>query len=121
MFSLAVICYQMLTGKLPYGAEIARIRGKSDARKLRYRSAGDDDRNVPVWIDGALRRALHPDPWKRHEDLSEFIFELRSPNPAYLDTKITPLLERSPLLFWKLTSVILAGVVVVLLGLLHAR
>ncbi|MBR0850926.1 bifunctional protein-serine/threonine kinase/phosphatase [Bradyrhizobium diazoefficiens] len=121
MFSLAVICYQMLTGKLPYGAEIARIRGKSDARKLRYRSAGDDDRNVPAWIDGALRRALHPDPLKRHEDLSEFVFELRNPNPAYLDTSITPLLERSPLLFWKLTCVILAGVVVVLLALLHAR
>lgn len=121
MFSLAVICYQMLTGKLPYGAEVARIRGKSDARKLRYRSAGDDDRNVAAWIDGALRRALHPDPFKRHEDLSEFTFELRNPNPAYLDTKITPLLERSPLLFWKLTTVILAGVIVVLLGLLHAR
>jgi serine/threonine protein phosphatase PrpC len=121
MFSLAVICYQMLTGRLPYGAEIAKIRGKSDARKLRYRSAGDDDRNVPAWIDGALRRALNPDPWKRHEDLSEFIFELRNPNPAYLDTKITPLLERSPLLFWKLTTVILACAVVVLLALLHAR
>ncbi|MFK4538950.1 serine/threonine protein kinase [Bradyrhizobium ottawaense] len=120
MFSLAVICYQMLTGKLPYGAQIARIRRKADVRRLKYRSA-DDDRNVPAWIDGALRRALHPDPYKRHEDLSEFVFELRTPNPAYLDTRITPLLERSPLMFWKLTSAALACAVVVLLALLHAR
>src|SRR3954454_22541755 len=52
MFSLAVVCYELLTGKLPYGAQVAKIRGKSDARKLRYRSAGNDDRNVPAWIDG---------------------------------------------------------------------
>lgn len=120
MFSLAVICYQMLTGRLPYGTQVARIRRKSDVRRLKYRPA-DDDRNVPAWVDGALRRALHPDPYKRHEDLSEFVFELRSPNPAYLDTRITPLLERSPLMFWKLTSAALACAVVVLLALLHAR
>lgn len=120
MFSLAVICYQILTGKLPYGTQVARIRRKADVRRLKYRPA-DDDRNVPAWIDGALRRALHPDPYKRHEDLSEFVFELRSPNPAYLNTRITPLLERSPLMFWKLTSAALACAVVVLLALLHAR
>ncbi|WP_439405342.1 protein kinase domain-containing protein [Bradyrhizobium sp. DASA03076] len=121
MFSLASICYQMLTGSLPYGAQLARIRGRSDAWKLRYRPASHDDRAVPVWIDGALRKALHPDPNKRHEDLFEFTYELRNPNPAYLSTRTTPLLERNPLLFWKLTTVTLACVVVVLLALLHAR
>jgi serine/threonine protein kinase len=121
MFSLATICYQMLTGDLPYGAQIARIRGRSDAWKLRYRPASHDDRAVPVWIDGALRKALHPDPNKRHEDLFEFTYELRNPNPAYLSTRTTPLIERNPLLFWKLTTVVLACSVVVLLALLHAR
>jgi serine/threonine protein phosphatase PrpC len=120
MFSLAVICYQMLTGKLPYGTQIASIRRKADVRRLKYRPANDDS-NVPAWVDGALRRALHPDPYKRHEDLSEFVFELRTPNPAYLDTRITPLLERSPLMFWKLTTAALACIVVVLLAMLHAR
>ncbi|MEW6146852.1 MAG: protein kinase domain-containing protein [Bradyrhizobium sp.] len=119
MFSLAVICYQMLTGKLPYGTQVARIRRKADVRRLQYRPA-DDDRNVPAWVDGALKRALHPDPYKRHEDLSEFIFELRTPNPAYLDTRITPLLERNPLMFWKVTSAALACTVIVLLALLHS-
>jgi serine/threonine protein phosphatase PrpC len=121
MFSLAVICYQMLTGKLPYGAQVAKIRGRADARKLTYRPAEDDERNIPGWVDGTLRKALHPDPTKRHEDLSEFVFELRNPNPAYLSSRTRPLIERNPLLFWKLTTVVLAGGVVVLLALLHAR
>jgi len=121
MFSLATICYQMLTGELPYGAQIARIRGRSDAWKLRYRPASHDDRAVPIWIDGALRKALHPDPNKRHEDLFEFTYELRTPNPAYFATRTTPLIERNPLLFWKLTTVLLACTVVALLALLHAR
>jgi serine/threonine protein phosphatase PrpC len=121
MFSLAAICYQMLTGVLPYGAQIAKIRGRSDVRKLRYRPAEDDDRNIPVWVDGALKKALHPDPYKRYEDVSEFLFELRNPNPAYLRTRTTPLIERNPLLFWKLTTVALACTVVALLALLHAR
>ncbi len=43
MFSLGVIAYQMLTGKLPYGADSAKARTKSQFRKLRYRSARDDD------------------------------------------------------------------------------
>ena len=121
MFSLAAICYHMLTGHLPYGAQLAKIRGRSDAWKLRYRPAIDAERGIPGWIDGALRKALHPDPYKRHEDISEFVFELRNPNPAYLATRTTPLLERNPLMFWKLTTAALACAVVVLLALLHAR
>ena len=62
MFSLGVITYQMLTGRLPYGAEVARARTRSQFSKLRYRSALDDNREIPAWIDGALRRAVHPDP-----------------------------------------------------------
>jgi serine/threonine protein phosphatase PrpC len=121
MFSLAAICYHMLTGHLPYGAQLAKIRGRSDAWKLRYRPAIDAERGIPGWIDGALRKALHPDPYKRHEDISEFVFELRNPNPAYLATRTTPLLERNPLLFWKLTTAILACTVIVLLAVLRLR
>jgi len=121
MFSLAAICYHMLTGHLPYGAQLAKIRGRSDARKLQYRPAIDAERGIPGWIDGALRKALHPDPYKRHEDLSEFVFELRNPNPAYLASRTTPLLERNPLLFWKLTTAILACTVIALLAALRLR
>ena len=96
MFSLGVIAYQMLTGKLPYGAQIAKARTRSQFGKLRYHSALDDNREIPAWIDGALRKAVHPDPGKRYESLSEFMFDLRHPNSKYLETSRQPLIERNP-------------------------
>jgi serine/threonine protein phosphatase PrpC/ribosomal protein L39E len=120
-FSLGVIAYQMLTGKLPYGSQIAKARTKSLQRKLRYSSAVDDNREVPAWIDGALKRAVHPDPYKRYEELSEFVFDLRRPNANYLNSPPVPLIERNPLLFWQCLSVLLACMVLVLLFLHYGR
>jgi ribosomal protein L39E len=109
----------MLIGTLPYGASAAKARTKSQVGKLRYISALDDDREIPVWIDEALRRAVHPDPNKRYESLSEFMFDLRNPNANYLGSLATPLLERNPLLFWKCTTAILACIVIALLASQH--
>jgi len=116
-FSLGVITYQMLTGKLPYGARIANARTKSQQRRLTYKSAIDDNREIPAWIDMTLRRAVHPDPSKRYEELSEYTFDLRRPNPSYLNASPVPLMERNPLLFWQCLCALLAGLVLVLLGL----
>jgi serine/threonine protein phosphatase PrpC len=115
MFSLGVIAYQMLTGRLPYGAKVAQARTRSQQRRLTYRSALDDDRDIPAWIDGAIRTAVQPDPNKRYEALSEFVFDLRHPNASYLRQSPAPLLERNPLLFWKAVSFILACAVAALL------
>jgi serine/threonine protein phosphatase PrpC/predicted Ser/Thr protein kinase len=115
LFSLGVITYHMLAGNLPYGARMARARTQSEFRKLRYEPISGPDSSIPAWIDGALKRAVHPDPAKRHESLSEFIFDLRNPNARYL-ARATPLAERNPLLFWKLTTVLLGVLVVILLA-----
>jgi len=114
IFSLGVIAYQMLTGRLPYGAEVAKLRTRAQVRKLRYASALDEKREIPAWIDGTLRKAVHPDPTRRYEELSEFVFDLRHPNREFLRSP-APLLERNPLLFWKCLSAILAVLVFVLL------
>jgi serine/threonine protein phosphatase PrpC len=121
LFSLGVITYQMLTGKLPYGARIAKARTKSQLGKLRYDPARSDTCEIPPWIDGALRKALHPDPYQRYQSLSEYIFDLRHPNAKYLNASATPLIERNPTLFWKCATVILACVIIGLLALQHAR
>ena len=115
-FSLGVITYQMLTGKLPYGSQAAKVRTKSQYRKLRYNSALDDNREIPAWIDWALKRAVHPDPDKRYEALSEYVFDLRQPNMNYLNASPTPLIQRNPLLFWKGLCFILACIVLFLLA-----
>ncbi len=119
LFSLGVITYQMLTGTLPYGSQIAKARTRAQFRKLKYRPALDDDGGIPAWIDGALRRAVHPDPNQRYESLSEYTFDLRHPNAKYLNASAKPLIERNPLLFWKCTTVILACIVVALLASQH--
>ncbi|WP_159006979.1 bifunctional protein-serine/threonine kinase/phosphatase [Bradyrhizobium sp. S69] len=121
LFSLGVITYQMLTGKLPYGAQIAKARTKSQLGKLKYEPARSDTREIPPWIDGALRKALHPDPYQRYESLSEFVFDLRHPNAKYLNASATPLIERNPTLFWKCATLILACTVVGLLAMWHLR
>jgi serine/threonine protein phosphatase PrpC/ribosomal protein L39E/aminoglycoside phosphotransferase len=118
IFSLGVIAYQMLTGRLPYGTQVARTRTKAQQRKLRYRSALDDNRDVPAWIDGTLKKAVHPDPYQRYEELSEFVFDLRHPNKKFIATASMPLIERDPLLFWKCLSAIFFVALLIVLALL---
>ncbi len=116
LFSLGVITYQMLTGKLPYGAEVAKSTTKAAQRKLTYSPIAKDDRGIPVWIDGALCKAVHPDPSKRYEELSAFLFDLRNPNKEFMNMTRPPLLERDPVVFWQGVSFILAVIIVILLN-----
>ena len=99
LYSLGVIAYQMLGGRLPYGAEAARVRTRSAQRRLEYQTLLDERREIPAWIDAALRKAVHPDPLQRYESLSELVHDLRHPNTALL--RPTPLVARNPALFWK--------------------
>ena len=117
IFSLGVIAYQMLSGRLPYGAEVPKTRTKSAQRNLKYISLLNHDRNVPVWIDEAIRKAVHPSPAQRHEDVSEFIYDLHHPNQAFLNKTRPPLMERDPVKFWRGVSIVLAVIIVILLSL----
>ena len=115
LYSLAVITYQMLTGKLPYGINVSKARTRSAQKKLNYISALHDDREIPAWVDFTLQTALHPNPYKRYAELSEFIFDLSQPNKAFLNKTAPPLMERNPVLFWKSVSLFLSIIVVILL------
>jgi len=115
LFSLGVIAYQMLSGKLPYGTKVAKTRTRAAQRKLTYRSLLDEHREIPPWIDDALKKAVHPDPTKRYDELADFTYDLRHPNEAYINKTRPPLIERNPVAFWKTVSFILAIVIVALL------
>lgn len=119
LFSLGVIAYQMLTGKLPYGVQVPRARTRAAQRKLYYEPARTDERPIPAWVDEAIAKAVHPDPYKRYEELSEFVYDLSHPNQAFLSKTRPPLMERSPLAFWKTVSFILAAALAVALYKLH--
>ncbi|MBG7602101.1 MAG: serine/threonine protein kinase [Gammaproteobacteria bacterium] len=81
IFSLGVIAYEMLTGKLPYG-EISSERAAK--KRCIYTSAREHNLMVPEWIDAALEKALQQHPEKRYALLSEFITDLARPNQRLL-------------------------------------
>lgn len=115
-FSLGVIAYQMLSGRLPYSTRVARTNTRAAQLKLVYETVLDAKRTIPSWIDGAIRTAVHPDPSKRYEAISEFVHDLRHPNPKYVREHAEPLIERNPLLFWKGLSLILFCLLLALLA-----
>jgi hypothetical protein len=58
-------------GRLPYGAKMARTRtNRSSATEIPF--GARRQQQIPAWIDGVLKKAVHPDPYKRYEALSEF-------------------------------------------------
>ena len=102
IYSIGVIAYEMLTGKLPYGGPL----NASNLRKISYTSARHIKANIPAWIDGALEKAVALNPVNRYQIMSEFIVDLATPNPKLIKEK-QPLLERNPLLFWRSLSSLL--------------
>lgn len=116
LFSLGVIVYQMLSGRLPYGAAVPRTRTRAAQKKLEYRSVLNDEREIPAWVDDAIRKAVAVDPLERYEELSEFVYDLHRPNQAFLNKTRPPLIERHPVMFWKAVSLVLLIAVIVLAG-----
>lgn len=116
LFSLGVIVYQMLSGEFPYGVQVARCTTKAAQKKLKYASLESEDSKIPVWIDEALKKALQPDPYERYGELSEFLYDLRHPNSAFVNRTRPPLIERHPVVIWKGISFILFVIILLLLN-----
>lgn len=101
IYSLGVITYEMLCGKLPYRKELTR----RNLSKLKYSSTREHNENIPAWIDGTLRRAVSINPERRYTLLSEFVYDLSHPNADYCAKERPPLIERNPVAFWRGLSV----------------
>jgi hypothetical protein len=71
-----------------------------------------DNRSCPAWVDGVLRKALHPSPDKRYAEVSEFIHDLHYPRPEFVNAGRPPLIERNPEAFYKALSLVLAVIAV---------
>jgi len=75
---------------------------------LRYEPATRYNPHVPVWLDGAIRKAVQINPQLRYDSYSEFEYDLEHPNPRFLPEDAGPFMERHPLRFWKIVAGLLA-------------
>ena len=107
LFSLGVICYEMITGQLPYKPHTPSTN-YTHYQQWHYRSVKQYRPDLPLWLDVTLQQATQPNPALRSQAFSEFFSNLEKPNvDAFNDYKSQPLLERNPVQFWQGTSLIL--------------
>ncbi|MFT3720262.1 SpoIIE family protein phosphatase [Pseudorhodoferax sp.] len=106
-----------LVAQLGKGLQVTQLRRPADLRRLRYVPLRHHRPDLPAWLDAVLHKALQPDPARRHEAVSEFVHDLHRPCAARLRTRALPLVERNPVLFWQVCTVVLGLATVVLAGL----
>lgn len=102
IFAIGVTLYQALTRAFPYG-EIERYQTpRFDAMP---RLVTKLNPAAPAWINSVVLRALAPEPERRYQNFSEMAYDLEHPEqvPVY-HRKDAPLLERNPVLFYKLLA-----------------
>ncbi len=119
LFAFGVIAYQLLTGQLPYGERLGREINAKAMAQLRYVSARSERPDLPIWVDGALEKAVRLDPKRRYTVETELIYDLSHPNPDFTERRNRPLLERDPTGFWRGVALFSLLGNLVLLYLLH--
>jgi len=103
IYSIVVIAYEMLCGKLPYGQPLS----ENNLKRVKYQSAKQINSQIPAWIDGALEKGVLLNPQRRYQTLSEFMFDLSKPNPELAKFGGISLLDKNPVGFWKGMTILL--------------
>jgi serine/threonine protein phosphatase PrpC len=100
LFALGVTLYQLLTTRLPYGEVLPYQAGRY------YRDPVAPSRinpEVPIWLDHVVLKAVARDRRRRFETAEELLLALeRGASRPLTAPQGTPLIERDPVMLWKL-------------------
>ncbi len=108
LFSLGVICYEMLCAELPFKPMQNATITQSNYGEWQYRSIKQFRPELPIWLDLCLQQCTQADPNSRYQAFSEFAEDLNKPNLAAVEQyKKQPLLKRNPVKFWQGVSLLL--------------
>lgn len=110
-FALGVTLARLFGGGFPYGEAEAFSRPRFG--KFRPPSASRDD--LPAWLDDVIARAVAVAPADRFGDAVEMLRALEG-GPAIVSaspSRFRPLIERDPLRFWQIMSLLLAMALII--------
>ena len=106
IYGIGVTLFEAATRAYPYG-EIERFQ---NPRFTSSRRPGKLNSALPDWLEAVLLRSVAAEPTERYQNYSQLTFDLEHPDkvePFFAPN--TPLLERNPLLVWKILAAILAA------------
>lgn len=112
-FALGVTLWRLFAGGYPYGEIEAFSRPRF--RKLTAPSVARPE--LPAWLDSTLMRAVAVDPDERFGDIIELLRALEGGAAiARVNQRSVPLMERDPVRFWQVVSLLLLIALIVSLA-----
>ena len=107
IFAIGVMLYEALTKKFPYG-EIEPFQNPTFKKPKRPHLL---NKNIPLWFESVILRAIEIDKSRRYQHYSEMLYELNNTHKVkpYYD-KDASLIERDPLLAYKIGFFIMFGI-----------
>lgn len=111
IYSIGVTLYQSLTGQFPSG-EIERFQTPAFRDP---KAPATINPLIPPWLDAVILRACSIDPERRYAHFSEMLFDLANPrNVRPWHPGQMPLVERYPVVFWKIATLVFALLTLIL-------